>query len=369
MKLQCSRSLLASALGTVAVVVPSRTPKEILRNVKLIVADGTATLIGTDQEVGIRYVIPDIDTTSSGEALLPTARIGAILREVQDDTISLEVTEEALWVRTAHSEFRLSVENPAEFPDVAAFNEENYHVIPGKTLKQGIQRTLFAADVESTRYALGGVLMELRPTQMTLAATDSRRLAVFRAPCSAQGSVSEEVGTPVIPSKAMQLIEKSIQDLEKDVHIAIHHNDVLVRSGNSTIYARLVEGRFPRYQDVIPQSFEVEIPLVTGPLLSAVRQAMIVQSEESKGVDFVFDSGTLTLKSTASDIGTSKVELPISFDGQAIDITFDPKYVADFLRVLDQAGQITLNLIDSNSAAVFKSEDSYTYVVMPLAKD
>ncbi len=81
----------------------------------------------------------------------------------------------------------------------------------------------------------------------------------------------------------MQLIEKSIQDLEKDVHIAIHHNDVLVRSGNSTIYARLVEGRFPRYQDVIPQSYEVEIPLVTGPMLSAVRQAMIVQSEESKG--------------------------------------------------------------------------------------
>ena len=167
----------------------------------------------------------------------------------------------------------------------------------------------------------------------------------------------------------MTLIEKSIQDFEQEVHIAIHNNDVLVRSGNSTIYARLVEGRFPRYQDVIPQSFEVEIPLVTGPFLSAVRQAMIVQSEESKGVDFVFDSGTLTLKSSASDIGTSKVELPISFDGNKIDITFDPKYVADFLRVLDPTGQITLNLIDSNSAAVFKSDDTYTYVVMPLAKD
>ncbi len=138
---------------------PLADPKEILRNIKLIVADGTATLIGTDQEVGIRHVIPEISTTSTGEVLLPTARIGAILREVQDDTVSLEVTEDALWVRTAHSEFRLSIENPAEFPDVAAFNEENYHVVPGKTLKQGIQRTLFAADVESTRYALGGVLM------------------------------------------------------------------------------------------------------------------------------------------------------------------------------------------------------------------
>jgi DNA polymerase-3 subunit beta len=369
MKLQCPRSLLAAAISTVAVVVPSRTPKEILRNIKLVVGGGKATLIGTDQEVGIRYEIPEIETTSAGEVLLPTARISAILREVQDDTISLEVTEEALWVRTSQSEFRLSVENPAEFPDVAAFNEENYHVIPGRSLKQGIQRTLFAADVESTRYALGGVLMELRPTSMTLAATDSRRLAVFKAPSSAQGRVSEEVGTPVIPSKAMQLIEKSIQDLEKDVHIAIHNNDVLVRSGHSTIYARLVEGRFPRYQDVIPSSFEMQIPLVVGPFLSSVRQAMIVQSEESKGVDFVFENGTLTLKSTASDIGTSRIQLPISFDGAKIDITFDPKYVADFLRVLDPAGQTTLNLIDQNSAAVFKSEENYTYVVMPLAKD
>lgn len=369
MKLQCSRVVLASALQTVAGVVPSRTTKDILKNIKLQVADGKATLVGTDQEVGIRYELPEVEADSAGSALLPTQRVAAILRESHDETVTIEVTEDALWLRTGHSEFRLSVEDPAEFPDVAVFSDENYHVINGKVLKEGIQRTLFAADVESTRYALGGVLMELRPDSMVLAATDSRRLAVYKSQSGAHGGVSEEVGQPVIPSKAMSLIEKSIQDAEQDVQVAIHHNDVLIRSGNSTIYSRLVEGRFPRYQDVMPSAFNITIDLVAGPFLSAVRQAMIVTNEESRGVDFTFADGTLTLNSVAADVGTSKIEMPISYDGEQVTVTFDPRYVADFLKVLEPASPLTLNLIDGNSAAVFTSGDNYKYVVMPLSRD
>lgn len=369
MKLNCSRSLLSAAFQIVGSVVPSRTPKEILRNVKLSLADGRATLLGTDQEVGIRYEIPGVETDSVGEVLLPTQRVNSILREVQDDQIEIEVNEEALWIRTSQSEFRLSVEDPAEFPDVPAFADESYYVVPGKTLKQGIQRTIFATDVESTRYALGGILMDVNSDQFTLAATDSRRLAVYHATCSAEGSVSEEAGQPVIPSKAMSLIEKSIHDDDESVKIAIHQNEVLIQSGTSTIYARLVEGRFPRYQDVIPAEFKVQIDLVTGRFLSAVRQAQIVTNEESRGVDFDFSDGTLTLTSVGQDVGSSKIELPISYEGESISVTFDPRFVQDFLRVLDSAGSISVNLIDGNTAAVFKADENYTYVVMPLSRD
>lgn len=369
MKLNCSRSLLASAFQIVGSVVPTRTPKEILRNVKLTLADGRATLLGTDQEVGIRYEIPNVETDSVGEVLLPTQRVNAILREVQDDQISLEVDEDALWIRTTQSEFRLSVEDPAEFPNVATFEDENYYVIPGKALKQGIQRTIFATDVESTRYALGGVLMEIDADNLALAATDSRRLAVYRTTCSAQGNVAEEVGQPVIPAKAMSLIEKSIHDDDAEVKIAVHQNEILVQSNSSTIYARLVEGRFPPYRDVIPAEFQSRIEFVVGPLLSAVRQAMIVTNEESRGVDFSFSDGTLTLTSVGQDVGSSKIELPISYEGEPLVITFDPRFVQEFLRVLDSAGPVSLNLIDGNSPAVFKSDEQYTYVVMPLSRD
>ena len=109
--------------------------------------------------------------------------------------------------------------------------------------------------------------------------------------------------------------------------------------------------------------------LVVGPFLSAVRQAMIVTNEESKGVDFAFDAQALTLKSSASDVGTSNVQLPISLEGDDFTITFDPKFVADFLKVLESSSQVTLQVVDGDSAAVFKADENYTYVVMPLARD
>jgi len=369
MNLVCSRQLLATALATVSGVVPTRTTKDILKNVKLIVNNGVATLIGTDQEVGIRYQLPEIQSSSSGEVLLPTQRVTSILRELQDAEVTIEANERSLKIRSGQSEFKLSVEDPAEFPEVTAFQEKDYHIVVGSVLKQGIQRTIFSTDVESTRYALGGVLMELRKDSVTLAATDSRRLAVYHAAASAHGRVSEEVVAPVVPAKAMQLIERSIQSGDQEVHIALHANDVLVRSGNSTIYARLVEGRFPRYQDVIPNDYTRTVSFVVGPFLSAVRQAMIVTNEDSKGVDFAFDSGSLTLKSSASDVGTSNIQLPISLEGDDVSVTFDPKFVAEFLRVLDSSSQVTLKMVDENSAAVFTADENYTYVVMPLARD
>lgn len=349
--------------------MPSRTPKEILRNVKLIVENGVATLMGTDQEVGIRYQLPQVETDSVGEALLPPKRVVDILREVRDETIRIEVTSDALWIRAGQSEFQLAVEDPAEFANVPEFEDANYYVLQGRALKQGIQRTIFATDPESLRYALGGIKMELDQQDVTLAATDSRRLAVYKTSCSATGSVNEEVGEPVIPSKAMTLIDRSIHDDDQEVQIAIHQNDVLIKSGLSTIYARLVEGRFPRYQDVMPSNFGITIDLVVGPFHSAVRQAMIVTNEESHGVDFTFGDGTLTLTSSGADVGSSRIQLPIGYDGEEFKVTFDPKYISDFLKVLDPASPVSLNLVDSDSAAVFKSGDNYNYVVMPLSNE
>ncbi|MBX3442539.1 MAG: DNA polymerase III subunit beta [Planctomyces sp.] len=369
MKLTCPRTTLAAAFQTVSGVVPSRTPKDILKNVKLVVGDGRGTLVGTDQEVGLRCQIPEVETDSAGEVLLPTQRVAAILREVQDDRVEIEVASDTLWIRCGRSEFKLSLIDPSEFPDVAAFNATNFVSVQGRALKLAIQRTVFAADVESTRYALGGLLLDVSGEELTLAATDSRRLAVARVPCSLQGEAIPEGIQPIVPSKAMSLIERNIANPDENVQIAATRNDVVVLCGNTTIYSRLVEGRFPRYQDVIPKDGKHRIELVAGPFLSAVRQAMIVTNEESRGVDFAFSGDTLTLSSVGSDVGSSRVELPVSYGGEEITVTFDPKFVADFLKVFDGASPVSLALNDPNGAALLKAEENYQYVVMPLARD
>jgi DNA polymerase III subunit beta len=369
MKLTCNRATLASALQIVNGVVPTRTPKEVLKNIKLQVDSNSVVLIGTDQEVGIRFEVADVKTDSTGEVLLPASRVISILRELSDDEVTLDATESSLIIKGGTSEFNLSIEDPAEFPPVAAFDDQNYFTIPANKLREMIRRTIFACDAESTRYALGGILLEMTPERATLAATDSRRLAVVTSACGVVGDVNVEDANPVIPSKAMQLIEKSLPDSEDDAFIAIHNNDVVVKCGGSTIYSRLVEGRFPPYAGVIPSEFNTTVEVVVGPFYSAVRQAQIVTNEESRGVDFDFETGKLSLSSRAADVGESTVDLPIPFDSEQVVITFDPKYVGDFLRILEGGNSIKIHLIDSESPALFTTEDGYRYVIMPLARD
>lgn len=369
MRMIFQRAALASAFQTVAGVVPTRTPKPVLQNVKLQATLGEATLIGTDQEVGIRCKLTDVDVQKGGEVLLPTNRVLAILRELRGDGVVLETDEQQVVIRADHAEYKLPVEDPAEFPPVTEFAGENYFVVQGGLLKQMIKRTAFATDPESTRYALGGVLLDLQGEKLSLVATDTRRLALTEGTCSKKGDAKAETQTPVIPTKAMSLIERSVIDDAAEVHFVINANDVLVRVGSSTIYTRLVEGRFPRYRDVIPNSSKVKIDLTAGSFYSAVRQAQIVTSEESRGVIFAFSSGLITLNSSAADVGQSRVELPISYDGPEVKINFDPRFVADFLKVLEPEQSLTLDLIDSESAAAFRTQDGYTYIVMPLSMD
>ena len=134
------------------------------------------------------------------------------------------------------------------------------------------------------------------------------------------------------------------------------------------IYTRLVEGRFPPYQQVIPQKNPLKIPLVVGPFYTAVRQAAIMTDDESKAVAFNFSNHKLTLQAHGTAAGRSHVELPVGYDGKAIEISFDPKFLADMLRVLDQNMSLTLELLDSNKPGVFRNDTgNYLYVVVPLA--
>ncbi len=369
MHLTCNRAQFAAAFAVAASAVPSRTPRDVLKNVLLIVSGAGTELVGTDQETGLRYRVNGIETNSEGEVLLPTQKLSAILRELQSETFELQIDDRTILLKAGGSRFRLTSEDPREFPPVPRFSEDSCFRVSAPVLRQMIRRTSFATDTESTRYALGGLLLEFAEGLLTLAATDGRRLAVATASCERQGDPLIPARTTVVPTKAMSLLERSI-DADADwVDIVVHDNDVLLKSGPCTVSSRLVEGRFPRYRDVIPPNGSVNIPLSAGLFYSAVRQSQIVTDEETRGVDFRFSNSLLTLASEASAVGDSRIELPIEFAHDDLQITFDPKYVAEFLRVLTPETLVDLQLTDGETAAVFRVDDSYTYVVMPLTQD
>jgi DNA polymerase-3 subunit beta len=372
MKALCSRQDLLDAFGMVSSVVPARSPKPILQSVKLDAdPDAGSTLLATDLEVGIRYRVVGVKVDQPGAVILPTQRMQSILRTTPDAEVFVEASADALTVRSLQAEFELPSEDPDLFPDVPDFGALSFHVVSAANLKRLIRRTIFATDVESTRYALGGVLFEFSDGQLAAVGTDGRRLAHATCPAEAEGDATPPQGSPVIPVKALKLLERNLDDQDPPVHIAFQSNTAaLIRTERAVIYSRLLEGRFPRYRDVFPASATVRVPFPeVEPLLLAVEQASIVTSDESRGVDFTFGGGKLTLSSKAADVGRSRVELPISYEGEPVEITFDPRYLTEALKTLDPSSPIAAELIDHKSAAVFKTEDGYTYVVMPLTRE
>ena len=370
MKVSCDREQLLHAFQTVASVAPSRSPKPILQNVRLEVAEQGAMLMATDLEVGIRHQVPGVDVQSPGVVVLSVARFGSILRESTDETLHLESDGQGTTIRGERSQFRLAAENPAEFPQVTAFAEMSFHEIPARLLRELIRRTAFATDNESSRYALGGVKLEFADSQITAIGTDGRRLAKMTGPVGTTGESIDPAQTTIVPTKAMQLIERAIAPSDAEVQVAVQGNEFLVHSARATISARLLEGRFPDWKKVFPESGGgVKLDLAVGATHAAVRQAAIVTSEESRGVDFTFGEGMLVLSGRAAEVGQARVELPIGYDGEELTVTLDPRFVVDFLKVLDPEKTFTLEVKDAESAAVCSTDDGYGYVIMPLARD
>jgi DNA polymerase-3 subunit beta len=370
MKIKCEREKLLHAFQTAASVAPSRSPKPILQNLKLEVRDDKGILMGTDLEVGIRIELEGITVDAPGSVVLPITRFLSILRESSDDVLTVDSDGRKIQVRGQRSEFNLPSENPDEFPAVAVFDEARYQELPARFFHEIVRRTVFATDPESTRYALGGVLLELTTDHITAVATDGRRLARQEGPAKTIGEAPAADRMTIVPTRAMQLLDRAMGDGEEAVQVSARENDVLVKSGRTVMYSRLVEGRFPKWRDVFPRRENTQrIEVTVGPFYAAVRQAMIVTSDERRGVDFTFGQGKAVLAAHGAEYGESHVELPIAYDGPEIGITLDPRYLNDFLRVLNPEATLLLELRDAESAAVCSTEDGYAYVIMPLARD
>lgn len=372
MKITCDREKLLAAFQAVAAVAPARSPKPILQNVKLDVTDGgTATLYATDLEVSIQREVEGVEVEAAGAVLFPVSRFAAILRESSDAMFRIETDGVKTLVRGERSRFNLPSENPSEFPAPVGFEAEAYYQIPTRLLKEMIRRTIFATDNESSRYALGGVKFELAEDgKLITVGTDGRRLAKMEGPLEKIGDASPIGETTIVPMRSLQLIDRTLVDDDAPTKFAVRANDAIFATPTATISTRLLEGRYPKWSDVVPKrhdSAKIELPV--SPFFAAVRQAAIVTSDESRGVDFAFGKGTLVLAGHAAEVGESHVEMPIGYDGEKIEITLDPRFLIDFLKTLDAEQSFTFDLVDSDSAAVALTDDGYTYVLMPLARD
>ncbi|QDV81087.1 DNA polymerase III subunit beta [Planctomycetes bacterium TBK1r] len=371
MKITCSREPLTNAFSLAASVAPARSPKEILQNVKITASGGKLTLTATDMEVGIRLEVEEgVEIETEGTALLPVQRMMAILRESNDETLTLETDDSGIQVSGARSKFRLPGSNPDEFPPVVSFEEEKYHVISTRFFRSMVRRTVFATDTDNSRFALGGVLLEMSGNSVTAVGTDGRRLASMQGEGESIGGHETSGTSTIVPTRAIQLMERAVDENEDTVDVAARQSDLLLRTKTAVIYSRLVEGRYPTWRQVIPKRDDaVQLDLTVGPVFAALRQAAIVTDQESRGIDFTFGDGTLKLEASTKDVGQSQIELPIAYDGEPITLTMDHRYLADFCKVLDREQSFQIEIESGASPALMTTDDGYSYVIMPMSRD
>jgi len=364
MKVICNRGALLEALSVASTVVASRTPKPSLQCVKLSAPEKSLTVMATDLEVAIRYIDHQVQIDEPGETLVPADKMRDIVRESVDDTLSIETTGDNAIIKGQDSNFKIFTQNVSEFPPVPDFEGEPQFEVAGGSLKQLIGQTLFAAAKETQRYAINGVLMVAKGKKLSLISTDGRRLAMAKGDLITD-KLPKDGATCIIPAKAMQMMEKLIDDPEETVGFQVRENQVIVHTSSATLTSNLVEGQFPPYDDVIPKDTDKKMSAGTADFLSAIRRAALLTTEESKGVRLAFGKKGLVLTSRSPEAGEATINFPCKFEGADVEIGFNPSFLTDALRVVD-ADEITLEMTAPNRPGLIKGGPGFTYVIMPV---
>ncbi len=364
MKLRFNRQEMADALSALCLVAAARTTKEILKCVRVEAQADVLLLAATDLELSLRCAIAQVEVDDPGETLVVADTLAKIVRECTDEVLTLDTDESMLHIRGAGSHFQIVTQDAAEFPPVPVMEGDPGFTIEDGQLTRLIEWTAFAAARESTRYAINGVLWELEGEKLTMSATDGRRLSVGRA--QVQIGDSNSATSAIVPGKALSVISRlSVAD-DAMVGVKITGNQLLLTVGGSLVGTSLLEGRFPKYQDVIPTDCDRKARLNSLEFLGALKQAALLTNEESKGVRLAFTEGVLTLSSRAPEQGEATISIPAEYSGEPVEIGFNPVFLLDMLRVV-RTDEVTIELKDANRPGVVRVDGDFVYVVMPVS--
>lgn len=368
MKVKCARGILHEAFTLASSVVPQRTTIPAITNVKITAKkDKKGDLLeitGTDLEYGLRYVVPGAEVKEEGTLVLPAGRVSGILRESADEEITIDADGNLAHIRTKGSSFKVVGMDPIDFPAVPGFESKGALEVDTKDLREMIRRTEFSVSTEVVRYALTGQLVEIKGKELRMVASDGKRLAFTRSRSSGKAEGAKDIRA-IVPSKTLNLLARVLTPEDETVAMQVEETQIRFRTKRALLFSRLIEGNFPDYQAVIPDDRDKKIPIPRESLLSAVRKVALMTTDKTRAVQFQFGKGKLVLFTRTQDVGEATVEVPAEYKGEAIDIVFNPDYVIDYLKVVEDEN-VELHLKDKTSAGVFRSGKDYVYVLMPL---
>ncbi|MCF7853428.1 MAG: DNA polymerase III subunit beta [Candidatus Pacebacteria bacterium] len=361
MKLTVSKEALSGALKKVLSAVNVKTTIPVLNNVLLQADDNGLTIAATDLEVYLRSTI-EANTEQPGKTTLPARKFGQIVNALPDGDVCLETNDtEQTAISCSNAYFRLLGLNAEEFPSEEETAGDWEFTLPADEFRKILSKIQYAASTDETRHVLNGLLLTIRSGILTAVATDGRRLALIERPLDGDGVTDCDV---ILPPKVVGELVK-ILDGKEDLTVQFSESRAAFLLGQTLIVSKLVEGNYPNYRQVIPSNFSQSAVFPRDPFAAALNRVAMVVSETSASLSLSLEKAKATLSANSAEVGEGSEPLEVSYDGETVNISFNPDFLMDPLRHLE-AEQVVLQFNDQYSPVSISGDEGFLYVIMPM---
>lgn len=367
MEFSVDRGEFLEGLALTQGVVERRNTLPILANALLDASGKQLSISATDLEVHVKRRV-SAKIKKPGMATVGARKFFEFVRELKPGEVTVRLLEnQFVEIVSGRSRVKLvglaATEFPS-FPQPEAQGTLSFEV-PEAALARMIDRSIFAVSTDETRPHLGGVLLSVRPGGLRFVGTDGHRLALVDQPLPGAPGEARAV---ILPRKGLAELRKLLEGGEGAARVLIGSSVVRIEKGEVELAMRLVDGEFPNYEQVIPQSSKHELKVAKDELLSALRRVSVVASDRARGVKLQASPGQLVVAANSPDFGEASEEIEVEFDGEELAVGFNSRYLMDVLGVLGDTPKVEIGLSDDASPGVIRGMDdeSYRYVVMPM---
>ncbi len=361
MKFSIVRSKFLDGLQRIQNVVSGKGTLQILQNAMIQTEDNRLCMTTTDLDISERCYV-ECEVEEPGSTTLPIRRLASIIRELDEGKILIDVNEDDVaTVQAGSSYFKIIGMSVRDFPPVPATEGKFCYRVDQGVLREMLRKTSYAISQDETRRVLNGVLMAFKDNKLTMVATDGRRLALVEHEIEFPPEAEAEL---ILPNKAVSELMRLLGN-EGDIKVYAQKNQAVFEIGTTMVSSKLIDGVYPNYRQVIPGACDERVVIEREALLSALRRVSVVTTDKSNAMRLTFSANQLTISINTPDVGEGRDTVPVKYAGKEISIIFNPEYVMDPLKNIDD-DEVFLEMNDGHSPALLKCNVPFLYVLMPL---
>jgi DNA polymerase-3 subunit beta len=362
MKVIIPRLDLVSLIGKIQNIVAAKPAIPILANVLIEAIDDQLIISATDLTVSMR-AFAEAKVTEEGAITLPARRFFQLIRELTTPTVEIHASSpDMAFINAGTSHFKIHGMHKNEFPALPDFSEGVHLSFASVLLREMLARTAFAAARDDSRQILNGVYLQQGDQKVTLIGTDGKRLAKLYTPVDFP---SEQKGSYIIPLKAVDEMIRILDSKEELAKLTLMADKIAVEVGPVTLMSKLLSGQYPDVSRVIPEKKQNAISLHREELISLLRQVSLFTPDHSSSVRFTFAPGELHLSAVSGEIGEGKVNMPVNYGGEKLEIAFNPNFFLDILRH-SKDETVHFNISDSYNPGLITDSTMAEFVIMPM---